>query len=159
MQQNHFAYLGLEPDFDLDAAALKAAYFAVQQKHHPDKATQDAQRMEFLHKSADANAAYQLLKDPLQRLYYMLKLQGHDVLKEGAAPPSPALLMEVMEWREAAADCVDKNAKAQLKSEILAHQNIAISAVRDAYHAQNWDAAVEAAGRVRYLSKIIEELR
>ncbi|MFM7853251.1 MAG: Fe-S protein assembly co-chaperone HscB, partial [Flammeovirgaceae bacterium] len=77
----------------LDEAVIRNQYFAKQRQFHPDNAKNDKQRFEFLQISADINTAYHILKSPENRLYYLLKLQGVDILHEHNAPaPSPVIL-------------------------------------------------------------------
>lgn len=153
---NHFTLLGFQPSFDIAPDALKAAYFKGQREYHPDKAISDKQRLAFMQQSADINQAYYVLKAEDSRLYYLLKLQGYDVLSEQATQPSPVLLMEIMELREAMMECGDMVAfQADITSRIQATTQRAVQA----YNAKDYDRAVEEALRLRYLTKINDECR
>lgn len=109
---NFFELLGLSPAFDIDLQALESAYFKAQRACHPDRfvGKSAADRQAALLRSGDVNTAYQTLKNPLPRAQYLLHLQGIAVGTEAdSIKPTPALLMETMEWREkiAAADDAD----------------------------------------------------
>jgi molecular chaperone HscB len=84
-QPDYFELFGLPRQFEVDMAALNAAYFKLQQEYHPDKSP------DFAAKSAVINDAYKTLKNRLKRAEYMV---GSDL------KACPALLLEIMEYRE-----------------------------------------------------------
>lgn len=94
--------LGLPLSFEVDEAALQAAFFNLQRAHHPDRQSgkTPADRQRNLLQSADINVAYATLKDPLRRAQYLLGLKGLNVVKEGSVAASPSVLQEALEWRE-----------------------------------------------------------
>ena len=103
--QNLFEILGLAPAFRLEEKALERAYFTQQRLWHPDRfvGKPEAARIEAVTRSQQLNDAYETLKHPLRRAEHLLELQGIFVLTEDAKA-SPAILMEMMELREAVAD-------------------------------------------------------
>jgi molecular chaperone HscB len=105
---DHFATLGAARRYDLDAAELERRYKELTRKLHPDrfaKADPRARRYS-LERATRVNDAYKVLRDPVRRAEYLLKLGGIDVADEqkGAEGVDPAFLMEMMEQREALAD-------------------------------------------------------
>lgn len=92
---NYFEILGIKPAFQIDAAQLKKAYFAVSRATHPDHYEGDSQLAE--EKSAQVNLAYATLKDPLKRMAYILNMHG--LLSENDTM-SPDFLMDMMEINE-----------------------------------------------------------
>ena len=124
---------GLERSIDIDVRELERRFKELQRGLHPDKFAyrqqqqqqQQQQRgdpgLDELELSATASAlvnkAYQTLRTPLERVKYVLEEEGVMVLSESsggagggraneqsAATTNPALLMEVMELREAIED-------------------------------------------------------
>ena len=117
---------------------------SLQKKFHPDCLVGG-------HDQATAiNAAFQTLKNPLSRLKALMDLEG---IEEPQA--SPALLMEVMEWRQVLEDAPTKN-------NLLMLQNI----IKEDYEKcaahflnKNWDDLKQAFVRLQYLEKIASELK
>lgn len=114
-QRNYFEVLGvLPPRYHLPARELEGRYLALSRELHPDrhvKAT-PRERALALVRTTELNDAYKVLKHDVKRAEYLLKLSGIDV---GEEKPSslmtdertrvdPAMLMEVMELREALAE-------------------------------------------------------
>lgn len=105
-----FEVLGVEPRYHLSSEELETKFKALSQKLHPDRfARADAKdRVRALQQSTELNDAYRLLKVPTRRAEYLLKLAGIDVTEEGASEfrvkVDPAMLMELLEEREALSD-------------------------------------------------------
>lgn len=156
---DYFTILGLSPHFKQEDSDIKSAYFAKQRLFHPDKATSDTQRLHYVQQSADVNKAYHILKHPYSRLYYLLSLQGVDILHETAPSPTPSILMESMQWREDWQNCNSDAQKQAFKVRLEQAVDNALSSAVNALNADDKDAAVEAALRLRYLSKIKQELQ
>ncbi len=157
MTKNHFALLNIDESLSLNVATLKKAYFKAQQQCHPDRAKSDAEKLEFLQRSADVNQAYHTLKDFAPRLNYILKLRGTDIDGEHAPKAPPALLMESMEWREQWMECDDDAAKAEFKHMLNDKIDAQEKRASEAYTQNNMAAMVEAALALRYLSRMKEE--
>lgn len=106
LKDSHFDLFHLPAQFALDAAALDAAYRAVQTQVHPDRfaAAGDAQKRIAMQWATRANEAYRTLRDPLQRATYLLTLHGVDIGAENNTAMEPAFLMQQMEWREGIED-------------------------------------------------------
>lgn len=99
-----FRLLDIPVGFDISMDALESAYFGQQRLFHPDRFSgkPSLERQAAMQRSMDINSAYNILKNPLSRAQYLLQSQGitvgtdHDTVK-----PSQALLVEIMELREA----------------------------------------------------------
>jgi molecular chaperone HscB len=101
-----FETLGLEPAFGLDVVALEQRHRDLSRALHPDRhaASGAQERRMALGRAIEVNEAFRTLKDPVRRAEALLAQRGV-VSGEGKEPPaSPALLMEVMERREALAE-------------------------------------------------------
>ena len=97
-----FAVLGLDASFEIDLEILEQRYFELQLQIHPDRfaVAEEGVKETALKWSVDINAAYQALKNPLSRAESLLVIQGVST----DVTPDPALLGEMMVWREALMD-------------------------------------------------------
>ncbi len=100
--QNHFELFQLPMRFDVDQAALSAAWREVQTQVHPDKFVHagSAEQRVAMQWATRANEAYQVLKDPLKRAAYLCELGGAPLNVESNTAMPRAFLMQQMEWRE-----------------------------------------------------------
>ena len=141
---NPFEMLGITPQFSLAEETLLHAYLNLQKKYHPDICIGPNDQAEAI------NEAFQTLKKPLSRLKALMDLEG---IEEPQA--SPALLMEVMQWRQVVEDAPTKN-------NLLMLQNI----IKEDYEKcaayflnKNWDDLKQVFVRLQYLEKIASELK
>ncbi|WP_374444512.1 Fe-S protein assembly co-chaperone HscB [Stella sp.] len=160
-QEDHFARLGLERRFDLDAAAVDRAYFARQRQVHPDRFARRSAREAALaeSRSVSLNGAYQTLRDPLRRAAYLLELAGHPIAGDGATIADPELLAEVMERREALSEAETPAAVAAVAAEAARERAAAETALGVAFAAGDYPAARRHATRLRYLARLADEAR
>lgn len=110
---DYFAFFGLPRKLNLDVHALEKDFYALSRKLHPDVYAQSSPREREWseEQSSRLNDAYRILKDPIKRTEYLLKLEGVELeeqsksateaarakgeLKKQVVPP--ALLEEVFE--------------------------------------------------------------
>ena len=104
--KNYFELFGLSVTFDLDVADLTARYRDLQRRFHPDRfaSASEPERRLSLQLTAQVNAAFQTLKDPVARARYLLGLQGVDTGEDTDTAMDTAFLMEQMELRESLAE-------------------------------------------------------
>jgi molecular chaperone HscB len=104
--QNYFDLFGLPKQFKIDLPALEKAYLTVQQEVHPDRhaTSGDAQKRVALQMATLANTAYQTLRSPLKRGFYLCELEGLDPKLETNTSMPTDFLMQQMEWRESMDD-------------------------------------------------------
>ncbi|MGA3131577.1 MAG: Fe-S protein assembly co-chaperone HscB [Terracidiphilus sp.] len=83
-----FTVFGLEPQLNLDLAALEQEFHRLSRRLHPDRFTRasENEKQWSLADTALLNDAYRTLKDPLRRTEYLLKLKG-----AGFGPPTAVL--------------------------------------------------------------------
>ena len=107
--RNHFELFGLPARFRIDAEALDEAYRALQGEVHPDRHAggSDSDRRLAMQSSTQVNAAYQALKDPVERARYLLALRGIDAFDETDTKLSLDFLEAQLERRERAAEAAD----------------------------------------------------
>lgn len=94
MTGDPFDILGLEPAFDLDAAALQRAYLRRSAVLHPDHAGEETEAQ-----AAALNDARAALENPERRAEILLKRLGGPAREEDRTLP-PAFLSEIMSIRE-----------------------------------------------------------
>lgn len=104
--QNHFELFHLPPSFDLDLAALDAAYREVQGRVHPDRFVNasDTEKRVAMQWATRANEAYHTLKNPQKRAQYLCELHGVDLQTESNTAMPHDFLMQQMALREALDD-------------------------------------------------------
>jgi molecular chaperone HscB len=75
---DYFAFFGLPRKLDLDVAILEKDFYELSRKLHPDlNAQAGSQEQEWsLQQSSLLNDAHRILKDPIKRTGYLLKLEG-----------------------------------------------------------------------------------
>lgn len=99
--KNYFELYDLPVSFFPDAAAVKAKYYELSRKYHPDRFAQadKTQQLEALTIAAQNNKAWKTLSNPDTTLAYVLEL--HNMLQhdEKYTLP-PAFLMEMMDFNE-----------------------------------------------------------
>lgn len=99
---NYFELYNLPVSFHPDAAAVKAKFYELSRKYHPDRYTLAAaeEQAEALQMSSFNNQAFKTLKDTDATMAYVLKM--YDVLEdEEKYNLPPDFLMEMMELNEA----------------------------------------------------------
>jgi molecular chaperone HscB len=77
---DYFAFLGLTRALSIDLKDLEQRFRTLSRQLHPDfycNATQ-TERLASLERSAYLNDAYRTLRDPAERLEYLLKLEGYE---------------------------------------------------------------------------------
>lgn len=161
-QTDHFARLGLVCGFDLSPAQLQKQYFGFQRRLHPDRfATRSPQERALSQQQATAlNEAYEVLRDPLRRAAYLLRLAGRAVSVEKTATiEDPALLMEVLEMREALEEAGTADEVAVIAAEAEAGIQDCLAALSSAFAENDLDAAGSLTVRLKYLGRLAEEAK
>lgn len=95
--------LGLAPVFELDPATLERRHRELSRALHPDRyaGRPASERQRALGRAIEVNEAFRKLRDVVGRTEVLLARLGRPTSETSAAPAEPALLMEVMEQREA----------------------------------------------------------
>jgi molecular chaperone HscB len=103
---DHFEVFGLPRRLGIDVAQLQRKFYELSRQSHPDfhQSAPPERQAEILEASAQLNAAYRALRDPIARIEYLVRLEEGRDTKEGAevkpkAPPE--LLEEMFEIQEA----------------------------------------------------------
>jgi molecular chaperone HscB len=97
-----FATLGVERRYDVDLRALERTHRELSRALHPDRyATGTGEKREALSRAVAVNEAFRILRDPVKRAEALFSLAGIAVGEINEPKPGPALLMDVMDQREA----------------------------------------------------------
>jgi molecular chaperone HscB len=143
--------------FTPDLKQLRKEFIQLQGLAHPDRAGADKQRQaEAL--SARINEAYKTLQDPLRRARYLLAQHGIDVEDESAQISDNALLMEVMEAREAVEEVEDEEGLVSIREENDVRIGESVKVLEACFEKGDLEAAAQEAIRLRYWSNIAESI-
>lgn len=118
LPSDYFAVFGIESSLALDLPELQRQFYVLSKQFHPDRfarasAAEQQQALDF---TSLLNDAWRVLRDPLSRAEYLLKLQGLEPGDSRNNPPPPELLEEVFELNEALEELRtgDDHARAQI---------------------------------------------
>ena len=100
--EDPFRILGLPRQFDLTPAEVTTAHLRAVSRLHPDRATDEVQRVQMVQEAAAVGAAKQRVAHDLTRAEELLKLLGARSFL--SAPLAPEFLFETLEWRDAIED-------------------------------------------------------
>lgn len=156
--QNLFEILGLPLAFPLNLKTLETAYFDAQRQWHPDRfiGKPDEARAEAAQRSMRINDAYDTLKNPLERAKHLLEVQG--IFIDDETTPPPALLMEIMELREAISDAAeDGRALMACVEDLKKHMAECTADLEAAFAAADYKTAEAETLRLGYLGKAMED--
>jgi molecular chaperone HscB len=168
MPRNHFDVLGVKPVFHLSADELEKKYLELSRQFHPDKFAKAAprERLEAVQRTTELNDAYKVLRDPVKRAEYLLKLNGIDVADEKGASVKapPALLGEMMELNEQLAESrADLKVVRQLAEAVTERRAEAMHAVEAGFRAveagdtEALKEVAEAVIAMRYHARFLEQ--
>ncbi len=121
---DYFTFFGLHRRLSVDLRDLEQRFRALSRRFHPDyfyKAT-PAERLASLERSSYLNDAFRTLRDPVERLEYLLKLEGFAPKEErGSSGQVPAgMLEEVFELNEEIEAIGDMRSAGAAQDEIAA---------------------------------------
>jgi len=151
---NYFELLQLPRKLRIETPVLEKKFLELSWKLHPDKfvnASAEEQELS-LKGSSELNDAYRVLRDPVARVEYLLKIEGMRKEGEHKQQAPPELLEEVFALNESVDELREAKASgsdlASLKSRLeLAEQNFQekLGEVDVRLHevAGQWDAAVD----------------
>lgn len=162
LQRNAFALFDLPVQFEVDKAELERRYFSLQRTCHPDRLVGKSavERQQAILRSMQANESHEILKNPYQRARHLLALQGIQVGGEqDAIKPTPALLMDVMEMREAVEEAATEASILSLEQQITQQVETLQGELSQAFAHRALAEAAQLVLRFAYLQKTQEEIR
>lgn len=163
-----FDTLGVEARFDLADEELDERHRALSGALHPDRysGSPASQRRLALDKAIAVNSAWRLLNDPVRRAESLLLRLGVET-GEGVEPKaSAALLMDMMEVREALSEARSQRnigRIGELAAEMRGRERALIARIADAFdqagaYREKLVPIVPMVGELRYLRRFFEEL-
>jgi molecular chaperone HscB len=101
-----FVLLEVEPRFDLDLNLLEKRHRDLSRILHPDRyaGRPAGERQQALGRAIEVNEAFRALRSPVRRATALLARHGRNIDEADSPRADPALLMQVMERREALTD-------------------------------------------------------
>lgn len=170
-----FGQLGLAPRYDVEPAELERAFFERSKELHPDRfaSAPAAERVVALSRARALNDAYALLRRDASRAEYLLAREGVTIGDNERI--DPALVMELLEEREALAEARQRDDRAEVermaaamrgrRREALGRVKAGFAAVGEAGLAGDApDARAEQLARIkgqlillRYIERYLEE--
>jgi molecular chaperone HscB len=160
-----FATLGVEARFDLDMKALEQRHRTLSGTLHPDRyaGRPAAERRMALDRAIEVNAAWRALRDPVSRAESLLSLRGVATGELSEPKPSPDLLMEMMEIREALAEAKaarDVDALGKLSARMREREHAVIAKLAKGFAADQTAlvSLTPLLGELRYVHRFFEEL-
>lgn len=158
---SYFDLFGLPPGFDVDEAALHAAYLALQRRFHPDRyAGKPASERQLATQTAvRINDGYHTLREPARRAQYLLQLQGIRVnAGQDSVTPAAETLMEVMELQEQLAEHAPSGLAAFAQA-VQARLDVCLAQLGAHFAGAEYGLAAQATLRLQYLNKLSEDIR
>ena len=175
---DYFRVFGLPRKFDVDVADLERRYKEMTKVLHPDRfARADGRaRRASLERSVQLNLAWRTLSQPVARAEYLLSLDGIEVGEPAGSnssapvdsratqPVDTALLVEVMELREALAEARARGDSAKVASLVAGVQALhdrEMAEVAADFSARQPDLVGIAArlAAARYYRRFLEEVQ
>ncbi|AIF81594.1 co-chaperone HscB [endosymbiont of Acanthamoeba sp. UWC8] len=158
---SYFDVFRLSENYNIDIKQLDTKLFELQRCFHPDKFINQSliEQSIALNNSALINQAYKVLKTPLLRAEYLLKLKGFDIDKEEVPQH---LLLESMEWRESLESSEDERSIRKLLEEVSYKENNAYKLLTEYFIKELYNQAlsiyIELKFYTRFKLEIINKL-
>jgi molecular chaperone HscB len=154
-----FDVLRIEPDFDVDLAAVEKRVRDLSRVLHPDRhaAASPGERRMSLGRAIDVNEAWRIVRDPIRRAEALLRRAGVQVSENDGPKASAGFLMDFMEQREALSEAKqrgDRTAIERLASSVQSKSADAVGRISAGFSAAAGDR-----GRLAALAPIVGELR
>jgi len=159
-----FATLGIERTFDLDLGAVEKTHRELSRTLHPDKhaAGGATEKRYALSKAIEVNEAWRIVRDPIRRAEALFRLLGVAVGETNEPKPSPDLLIDMMEQREALAEARgshDAAAIRRLAEGIEARARLAEKALSVGFREGTApQALVPRLGELRFYHRFLDEV-
>jgi len=163
---DHFARLGFERAWTIDRGALEDNYLERSQVVHPDRfvGADSATRRASIEHSSALNTAYRVLRNPVDRAEYLVRLGGIDLdssdASGGAPHPTQAFLIEMIERRERLEEVRDDSEDAldQLREEVESELESVFATALAGLEARDLPAVAAALVHRRYLQRFHDEI-
>jgi molecular chaperone HscB len=171
MARDFFEILGVDRKYHVATTKLEQRYLELSKQLHPDRFAKASprERLSAVQKTTDLNDAWRVLRDPVKRATYLLKLEGLDVADEKlqSVKADPALLMDMMEKNEQLSEAKAAQDPARiiaLENEVRAARVAALQEVHEGFTLfDNGDrsslpAIAQALVALRYHDRFLEQI-
>lgn len=159
MQQNYFALLEINQQYNVDKSFLHKQYIALQKKYHPDNIADSFLQHDALEKSIALNNAYKILQDDYLRAEYLLTLNGYrfddESLKQALTHDElEAILQEFEDLDQASPSDVKEIYKNK-----LTNQEELVSLINEAFENNKLQEALDLTIRLKYLTNLVGNIK
>ena len=157
---DYFELLGLSRRWQVDRNLLERNYLERSREAHPDAFVSKgaAAQRAALELSSRINAAYRVVRDPILRAEYLVKLSGIDLDSndpiQGAPTPTQAFLIQMIELRER----LSEEGSAEVRDEIEARADQAFDEAIVALDRADIVAAARELVARRYYQRFLDEV-
>jgi molecular chaperone HscB len=167
LTQSHFELFALPERYVLDEAQLQERYRELQRATHPDKfaSAGDQERRIAMQKAVQVNEAYEVLRDPVRRGFYLLELRGHIIEQEKSTTRDTGFLMRQMEFRESLDDVRNRPEPLQALANLRANVNNQMDALKtelasilDAKPDGQQSVAVDMVLKMQFFNRLFNEI-
>ncbi len=160
--RDYFELFGLPAQFDVDVDDLSMRFRKLQMRFHPDKfvSAGAVEQRVAAQVSADINAGYRVLANPVSRARFMLERMGMNVEKVERQSMDGDFLLRQMELREAVAQLSssDDAEREGLVHQVMALYQAHIDAFQSALQAGDYDEGGALWQRLLFVDKLRQEL-
>jgi molecular chaperone HscB len=150
---DYFSCLGLPRKLNIDTGRLELKYYEMSKAFHPDfyEGKSEMERAVSLANSAILNQAYRTLKDPIQRVEYLLRLEAGSAKDIPGKAPTDLFetILEMQEHLEELRALKSQNASVEGVADRLKTEKSALEAKRAALESRLaelfhiWDRLIE----------------
>ncbi len=161
LTDDYFAVLGLPRQWQQDRQAVETQYLERSRVHHPDAFVGHdvAAQRAATEASSRLNTAYRVVRDPVARAEYLVKLAGIDLdsndPEHGAPQPSQAFLIRMIDLRERVAEDLDSE---RLRDEVEVCLDQAFDAAIAAISGGDIRGAARELVARRYYQRFLDEI-
>jgi molecular chaperone HscB len=159
---NHFEKFSLSPDFNLGDDILENKYLQLQKQFHPDNLVNQSKESQE-HAALDSiaiNEAYKILRNPVSRAIYLLKLKGINIDEDNCeVKPDGETLMLILELKEKLFGSEDANEALKIKDYATSEIKKIIFEVAEIFKKEDYKNAAQKLIKVKYLDKILLDLK
>ncbi len=167
LTQSHFELFALPVRYELDTSTLQDRYRELQRAAHPDNfaAGSDQERRIAMQHATQVNEAYEVLRNPVRRGFYVLELRGHVIEQEKSTTRDTAFLMQQIELRELLDEVRNQSdplkALDQLRTKVdgqLAELQDELTSVLDTMPDEQQSAAVDTVLKMQFFNRLYNEI-
>ncbi|MEM7563112.1 MAG: Fe-S protein assembly co-chaperone HscB [Pseudomonadota bacterium] len=164
INHNFFELFSLKADYDINLTDLHAEQQRLQSVYHPDRfvGASDQDRRASVQTASRINQAYETLRDPVKRAFYLLELKGAAKPDDSQTTSDTAFLMEQMELREAMDSCHEAS-NPMLRSEeiaesLLTRQSELSNEFVSCYQSGDLEAASSSCQKMQFVQRLQQQL-